>query len=227
MFRQPSMGLTDLISWAIDTMPVTSPPGQTFAYSNFGYCVLGRVIELVTGQRYADHVRDRILRRCGVDEMIIARNTLGERAAGAVRYVGQHGESPYTVNVLRMDSHGGWIATPRDLVRFTTHVDGFATTPDMLRADTIARMVTPSAANMGYAKGWSVNRLNSWWHDGSLPGTQSILVRTASGFCWAALTNTRRPQSDMGRALDELMWQVVQQVTDWGAVAARPTRSDG
>ena len=29
------------------------------------------------------------------------------------------------MNVKRMDSHGGWIATASDLVQFATHVDGF------------------------------------------------------------------------------------------------------
>src|SRR5262249_25222752 len=117
----------------------------------------------------------------------------------------------------RMDSHGGWVASARDLVAFVAHVDGL--TPNILRSDTISRMVTPSAANGNYARGWSVNNLNNWWHTGSLPGSQSILVRTASGFGWAALANTRRRGSpDMGLALDNLIWDMVRQVTDWGAL---------
>jgi len=114
-----------------------------------------------------------------------------------------------------MDSHGGWLATPRDLVLFATRVDGFPTTPDILRADTIARMTTPSAANPNYACGWNVNRLNHWWHTGSLPGTQTILVRTSTGFCWAALTNTRQRKDDMALALDNLIWNMVRGVSRW------------
>jgi hypothetical protein len=64
-------------------------------------------------------------------------------------------------------------------------------------------MTAPTTANRGYAKGWSVNAANNWWHSGSLPGTATIIVRTASGFCWAALTNTRRPASDMDLGLDK------------------------
>jgi hypothetical protein len=40
----------ELISWALDNQPLSNPPGKVFAYSNFGYCILGRVIEKVTGQ---------------------------------------------------------------------------------------------------------------------------------------------------------------------------------
>jgi CubicO group peptidase (beta-lactamase class C family) len=217
MFRHPAMNRTELISWTLDSLPLASAPGRSYAYSNFGYCLLGRVIEIVTGTTYDDHVRSRILSRCGVHTMAIAGNTLQERLPDEARYYGQGGENPYVLDVRRMDSHGGWIATPRDLVTFVTHVDGL-TTPNILRSDTIARMVTPSAANSSYAKGWSVNRQNTWWHSGSLAGTQTVLVRTANGFAWAALTNTRSPRSDMGMALDGLMWEMARQVTDWGAL---------
>jgi CubicO group peptidase (beta-lactamase class C family) len=217
MFRQPTMNRTELISWSVDSLPLTSAPGHSYAYSNFGYCVLGRVIEIVTGLTYEDHVRRRILVRCGVRDMVIAGNTLTDRLPGEVRYYGQGGENPYVLDVRRMDSHGGWVSTASDLVAFVTHVDGLST-PNILRSDTIARMVTPSASNSGYAKGWSVNRSNNWWHTGSLAGTQTVLVRTGSGFGWAALANTRNSKSAMGRALDDLVWAMVRQVTDWGAL---------
>jgi hypothetical protein len=52
---------------------------------------------------------------------------------------------------------------------------------------------------------------------GSLPGTTSIVVRTASGLCWAALLNTRETNADTGGALDSMMWDMVKQVRSWGA----------
>jgi hypothetical protein len=76
-------------------------------------------------------------------------------------------------------------------------------------------MTAPTTANRGYAKGWSVNAANNWWHSASLPGTATILVRTASGFCWAALTNTRRPASVMDLGLDNMVWDVVRQTDAW------------
>jgi CubicO group peptidase (beta-lactamase class C family) len=215
MFRNPGMAHAELISWTLDSIPLTSPPGQSFAYSNFGYCLLGRVIEQVTGRSYAEHVQERVLARCGIRHMSLAGNTLRDRAPAEVRYYGQSGENPYGMNVRRMDSHGGWLATAGDLTAFAMHVDGFITTPHILRAETIGRMTTPTPANRGYAKGWRVNSLNNWWHGGSLPGTATILVRTASGFCWAALANTRRPNSDMDEALDNMVWDMVRSVGAW------------
>jgi CubicO group peptidase (beta-lactamase class C family) len=215
MFRNPGMNHEELISWTLDSVPLTNPPGQLFAYSNFGFCLLGRVVEAVTGRSYAEHVQRRVLDRCDVRRMSLAGNTLGDRAPNEVRYYGQSGENPYDMNVRRMDSHGGWLATGSDLTAFAMHVDGFMTTPSILRTETIGAMTTPTSANRNYAKGWSVNNLNNWWHNGSLPGTATILVRTASGFCWTALANTRRPNSDMDTALDKMVWEMVRSVSAW------------
>jgi len=217
MFRNSPMNHAELIAWTLDNQPLVHAPGTTYAYSNFGYCVLGRVIEHVTKRPYAEHVRERILSRCGVTGMSIAGNTLADRAPREVRYYGQGNENPYTMNIRRMDAHGGWLATPSDLVAFAMHVDGFTTTPNILRAATIQVMVESTAANAGYAKGWTVNRAHNWWHTGSLPGTATLMVRTQSGFCWAALANTRKPGSDLDAALDRSMWTMIGTVAAWRA----------
>ena len=216
MFLRPRLEVGGLITWTLDTHPLGYPPGQHYAYSNFGYCLLGRVIEAITGQTYEKFVQQEVLAPCGVTAMRIAGNTLEERAPQEVIYYGQNAEDPYGMNVARMDSHGGWLATPTDLVRFATHVDGFTTTPNILRPDLIKVMTTASTANAKYARGWAVNELHNWWHTGSLPGTVTIMVRTSSGFCWAALANTRRqPDDEMITALDDLVWAMARKVSLW------------
>jgi CubicO group peptidase (beta-lactamase class C family) len=217
MFRNPGMNHKQLITWAIEQVPLKNPPGEHYAYSNFGFCVLGRVIEKLTGTAYEQYVRETILKSCGVTGMRIAGNTLAERAPNEVVYHGAGRENPYGMKVRRMDSHGGWLATARDLAMFASHVDGHAASRNILQAGSIREMTTASAANAGYAKGWAVNRFNNWWHTGSLPGTTSIMVRTASGFCWAALANSREASADTGGAMDRMMWELVRQVKSWNA----------
>jgi CubicO group peptidase (beta-lactamase class C family) len=217
MFMNAGMNHAQLIEWVLHNRPLDHPPGQSYAYSNFGYCVLGRVIEKVARQNYAVFVADTVLKRSGVADMAIAGNTLAQRRRGEVKYYGQNRDDPYNMNVTRMDSHGGWIARPADLVQFAMHVDGFAAPPNILKPDTIRTMTTGSSANAGYAKGWSVNKANNWWHNGSLPGTSTLVVRTHSGFCWAAFTNTRRSDSALDGDLDKLIWTMVGQVKGWRA----------
>ncbi|MCX6980130.1 MAG: hypothetical protein NTV08_05175 [Verrucomicrobia bacterium] len=60
-----------------------------------------------------------------------------------------------------------------------------------------------------------MNKVPDWWDNGSLPGTASILVRTAGGFCWAALTNSRG--DGVGPALDQMMWKIARAVPEWRA----------
>ena len=42
------------------TAPPVAAPGTTWSYSNYGYNLLGRVVELVTGQSLSTAIRDRI-----------------------------------------------------------------------------------------------------------------------------------------------------------------------
>ncbi|WP_291911451.1 hypothetical protein [Chitinophaga sp. CB10] len=69
-------------------------------------------------------------------------------------------------------------------------------------------MTTGSTANTGYACGWAVNIYNNWWHAGSLPGTASEIVRTAKGFNWVILRNTRTDKAFFND-LDGLLWKAV------------------
>ena len=225
MFQHDGWDHQKLISWAVETLPLTYPPGQHWAYSNFGYCVLGRVIEQVTGQPYDSYVKANILAPCGVNDMNIAKNKEGQAYPNEVTYYGQYSENPYDMNVTRMDSHGGWIATASDLVQFLDHIAGFGGQTPLLKPETVRQMVTPAAAYPAnspakYARGWMVRNdgKGNWWHGGSLPGTTTIMVRTASGLSWAALTNTRtEPHDEMDSALDHLIWQMARSVPEWGA----------
>jgi hypothetical protein len=86
-------------------------------------------------------------------------------------------------------------------------------------------MTTPAAGypqnSAGkYARGWMVreNGAGNWWHSGSLPGTTTVVVRTATGLCWAALTNTRtQPSDEIDKALDATMWDAARTVPAWRA----------
>jgi CubicO group peptidase (beta-lactamase class C family) len=192
--------------------PLKNPPGQAFLYSNFGFCVLGRVIEKVSGRPYAEYVRDRVLARCGIGDMTIATNKWAERHKGEVKYYGQSGEDAYWANVTRLDSCGGWIASPTDLVQFGMGVS------QVLKPETVTTMTTASPQNPLFAKGWSVDSADTHWHGGSLPGSTAILVHRSTGFCWAATANSRDKQSrksPMQRDMLTLLHTMVAQVESW------------
>jgi CubicO group peptidase (beta-lactamase class C family) len=219
MMHNNGWNLTKLIASTIEDVPLTSAPGAQWAYSNFGYCLLGRVIEQVTGESYESYVQANILTPCGITGMQIARNREGERAANEVVYVGQYSEDPYKININRMDSCDGWIASSTQLVQFLNHVAGAPNIPALLKPATIRAMTTPAPAypqgDARYARGWMVsdNGAGSWWHSGSLAGSTSLMIHNPDGSCSAVLCNTRtEPHQEMDTALYQMMWNLAQHV---------------
>ncbi len=211
MFRQGMPEHAALIETTLAYQPTRSAPGTYYAYSNFGYCLLGRVIERTTGRPYADHVKETLLAPSGIADMEIAGNTLAERQPPEVRYYAGPRENAYGMDVRRMDSHGGWIASAASLARFAAAV------PSLLKPETVSLMTTASPINPAYARGWRVNARGNAWHTGSLPGTATIMVRTTSGLTWAALCNTRSRESELARDLDRVMWTMARAVPRWRA----------
>ena len=204
-----------LIASTIENVPLASQPGTQWIYSNFGYCILGRIIEQVTGQPYASYVQSNILAPCGISAMQVGRNSERDRATNEVIYIGQYSEEPYKINIKRMDSTDGWIASSTQLVQFLNHVAGAPGIPSLLTPQTIQTMTTPATAypegDARYARGWMVsnNGAGAWWHNGSLPGSTSLMMRTPDGLCSAAICNTRtEPHQEMDSALYQTMWDL-------------------
>ena len=214
MFEHPDLDHHDLILRTLKDHKLEHAPGTHYSYSNFGYCLLGRVIEKLTGKSYAESLEKGILAKAGIKDMKIAGNTLADRVENEVIYYGRNGEDPYSMNVRRMDSHGGWLASPSDLVKFLIHTAD-AGEANLLQKDTLKSMLAAGPPNPGYASGWSVNAVPNRWHGGSLPGTSTIAVRTASGMCWAGFTNARG--EGIHGAIDKLMWDMAKAVPAWNA----------
>jgi CubicO group peptidase (beta-lactamase class C family) len=222
------------------TQPLQVDPGSAYHYSNFGYCVLGRVIEKVSGQSYESFVKSAVLAPIGITRMRIGHSLAGERAPGEVRYYDFDG-APLVRSVFpahpgpvprpyggwhleAMDSHGGWIASAVDLVRFIVHLDG-TIKPMPLKPATIAEMIAKPNARLvsdpetWYGLGWQVRKAGkdgNWWHTGALDGTSTLMVRTSQGMDWALLLNGRPRQADqLINDMDSGLWQAAGAVQEW------------
>ncbi|MEO5998108.1 MAG: serine hydrolase [Chitinophagaceae bacterium] len=205
MFTDPSRSKEELISFTLDTFPLVNKPGTNYAYSNFGYCVLGRVIEKITGQPYEHYIRKIILTPAEATSMQIGGNTLEERKPNEVKYYGQKRENPYAYNISRMDSHGGWIASATDLVKLLMRINGSDKKKDILTAASIKTMLTAPVVSPRYACGWGVDSLGNFAHNGSLPGTRSELRKGVNGYGYALLLNTRGNDTLFTNGLRTLM----------------------
>ena len=216
--QNQTWNMTTYINNTLNNYPLDNKPGDVYDYSNFGYALLGRVIEKKTGQNYENWVQNNILEPCGINDMEIGGSTLAERKTNEVKY---YGGSAYNYNIPRMDAHGGWIATPIDLVRFLVHVDQ-TNNPygDVIGLFAQNTMYTPSATNNAYCKGWMrIPNSGSLWHNGALPSTLSEMKRTSDGFCFAILMNTRPAEGKdrNGVAMGQLLGNIKNTITKWPA----------
>lgn len=186
--------------------PLDFDPGTKSAYSNFGFNVLGRVIEHVSGLPYEQFVIENTLTPAGVTSMAIGGTTLAERLPEEVRYYSPEGLEPrpsvypgegyvpvgYGSFYLRsLDAHGGWISTAADMVRFALAVDGTRgtalLTPESVKAmEETARpkAAAAGAGNTATATGLAFNTHATdggweWTHSGALEGSNCAwLLRT-------------------------------------------------
>jgi CubicO group peptidase (beta-lactamase class C family) len=109
-----------------------SPPAGVDTYSNYGYVLLGMVIEKVTGMTYWDYVRQNILAPLGISDVAPAQTLRSQRAPSEVQYddpgLGLSAVDPTSTlltpyayggegwKIETMDSAGGLMATTKALV---------------------------------------------------------------------------------------------------------------
>lgn len=216
MFSAFNLTQDQIIENVVKNRNLYSTPGTKYAYSNFGYCVLGRIIEKVSGMTYEQYLQKEILAPTGTEKIQITGNTINTRKDNEVIYYNQT-DSPYAYNVARMDAHGGLIASSIDLVKLLSQVDGFTAKPDILKPATIDIMTKISPNGSNYSLGWQVNQSYNWWHTGLLPGTSSELVRASNGFSWAIITNygVLGNNDNYFTDLDNLGWNIISAIKEW------------
>jgi CubicO group peptidase (beta-lactamase class C family) len=225
MFQYSGKSHSELITSVLDDREPDYPPGKLFAYSNFGYCVLGRIVEKISGQSYSNWVKNNVLKPCGITQMTIANNDLADKKSNEFVLYGQDVDKPYGSDCSRMDSHGGWLAAPIDLVRFAVRVDGKPGKPDIINAASFAAMTssTSYAANPvktgNYGKGWTLTD-DGFQHGGDLPGMKSKLAVQNDGFTYAILVNSRVIKDDIKAKafsldFDNLISNLIPEIGSW------------
>ncbi|MCB8999049.1 MAG: beta-lactamase family protein [Bacteroidales bacterium] len=206
-------------------------PGQRYSYSNFGYALLGKIVEKITGMKYEDYVVMNILRPAGIYDMHIGRNLYNEKFPNEVKYFEPAG-SAYCPAVDGSDkmvpksyggndfnllgAAGGWVASAPELAKLLTLIDGFDYQKDILKKETILMMSDPGVAGRGLF-GWrgSDNR-GTWWRTGTLSGTTALVMRQENGINWVILLNTSGyKRSRLHSKMSRTMFASVYRIKNW------------
>ena len=216
--------------------PLDFDPGERYAYSNFGYCLLGRVIEQRSGNRYGDYVQEMVFKPLGIQSAALGKSlstapneaTYYTRDADIVEGVvdgaiGKKVPRQYGGQIIEnFDAHGGWIASAEDTVRFASAFDdGSKLLPAKLIKSAFTPLADESTDDVFYGIGWSVRQRKdgskNTWHTGAISGTSTLLVRRHDNLSWAVLFNARHnhKKKQLASLIDPLVHRAADAVAIW------------
>ncbi len=195
---------------------VAFEPGSRYAYSNYGFLLLGLVIERVTGQSYYDYVRQHIYEQAGMaaTDSLPESTPVPNLSIGYTSSLGS-GLRPNTDTLPpRGTSAGGGYSTVGDLLRFAdaivnnklldAHYTELVTTGQITvgPAFRIPNKLSASFTDYAmYAYGFEDTASNGvrWFgHNGGAPGMSGCLrVYPTSGYEIAVLANVDPPAADV------------------------------
>lgn len=251
---KPPAGPREIIRYMMGR-PLDFDPGTREAYSNFGYCVLGRVIEKASGEDYGSYVQEHVLRPLGIQRMRLGHSLEKDAAPGEVHYYpvgdahiksmfGNGRDVPIAYggeDIEAMDAHGAWVASAPELVRFASAFEHSDRSP-ILGAQSVAEMFArpkdtgyepdhkPKAAY--YADGWEVRPVRggkaNTWHAGQLDGVSTLLVRRYDGLVWAVMFNRdyTKDHKALAGLIDPMIHSIADGITDWPTGSAFDDRGE-
>ncbi len=165
-------------------------PGSQDSYSNYGFIVLGHLIEAVSGQSYYDYVDAHILRPTGMTGTGFEPESVEvpQRAVAYTRVQGQWARETKTLPWRGMSAGGGY-STAADLLKFCEALrSGALVAPELLQQAT-----RPQNHKGWYGYGFVVQgqgRQRQYGHEGGAPGSNSaIVVLPEQGYVVIGLAN--------------------------------------
>lgn len=160
-------------------------PSETLKYSNFGYTLLGQIIETVSGQSYADFIQKRILSPLGMQNTVVDvdESNLARHATGHKRRLPKQERKLFDhIPAKIMKSATGLSSTVEDLIKFyQAHLFGNDTLfPDYIKREMQRTQFKRNGDERGL--GFALSQIGDSTligHGGRYPGfiTQSGLIQ--------------------------------------------------
>lgn len=145
------------------------PPGSKADYSNYGFILLGAIIEKVTRGSYYDYIAEHVFKPAGMTNSGFPdHDHLQGVAVGYTHFYGAEPKMVANTDVLpwRGASAGGGVSTANDMLRFLDAMkDGKLLSPAMFK------LATTAGATTWYGMGFVINsEQKSWGHGGNSYG---------------------------------------------------------
>jgi D-alanyl-D-alanine carboxypeptidase len=182
--------------------PVRFKPGTRFEYSNYGFILLGRIVEVASGQTYDQYFRDHILNPAGMRHTTPVPES-GQVAAIAYSQTRDGIEPTDSAFHLPASSAGGWYSDAHDLYLFTRALQsGLLLSPRRL-----AQALTWDSIHPAYGLGFFLLPGLGYGHSGASPGCNTELhILPESHYVVVILTNRDPPMAtDMFDAVHAIL----------------------
>jgi D-alanyl-D-alanine carboxypeptidase len=173
-------------------------PGSQWKYSNYGFLLLGVIVEKVSGQSYYDYVRDHIFKPAGMiatasdpEEQLVVDRSIGYMRPGGTSWQPNTDTLPY-----RGTSAGGGYSTVDDLLKFATALQtNKLLKPQYVEMLTTGKVETPNGGKYAYGfQEASVNGTRCFGHGGGAPGMNGELkICPGPGYVVVVLANLDPP----------------------------------
>jgi CubicO group peptidase (beta-lactamase class C family) len=227
MHQKPPASITTIIQYTLN-QNLSYKPGETYKYSNVGYCILGEIIEKVTGMRYEDYVTFAILHPLGIYDMHIGKSYEDDLFLNEVHYYeanatdkmwaydGSQKRVPviYGGNDIELlGAAGGWVASAPELAKFVVAVDGFESRADILSENSIQFMTRSNELSRKLI-GWrGSDGYGTWWRTGTMSGTSALIMRFKNDIDFVMLLNTStKKKSKIHNDISRTMFNVLHSV---------------
>jgi D-alanyl-D-alanine carboxypeptidase len=177
-------------------------PGSKWEYSNYGFLLLGVVVEKVSGQDYYEYVRGHIFKQAAMthsdslpeDQTVLGRSVGYTKPEGSREWKATTGDLPY-----RGTSAGGGYTTVGDLLKFASALSTYKLL-DQAHTELLTTGHVDTSMGLKYAYGFMDNREDGprWFgHGGGAPGMNGDLrIFPASGYVLAVLSNLDPPAAE-------------------------------
>jgi CubicO group peptidase (beta-lactamase class C family) len=164
-----------------ESMPLLTPPGTRYSYSNLGYNLLGMVIERVSGKPYAQYMHDRIFGPVGMTATRLndLHAILKNRACG-YQWANDRLRGAETISPTHYFGAGGIISNVLDLARWDMALYNESPLTSASRSTMWSKMPLKDGKTSDYGFGWNVSSVkghDNLNHDGLLDGFQTFFTR--------------------------------------------------
>ncbi|MFC1540139.1 serine hydrolase domain-containing protein [Gemmatimonadota bacterium] len=183
----------DLLGYFEDK-PLDFEPGEQWQYSNSGYLVLGRVIEVVTGMSWAQFIRERIIEPLGLEHTGIDDDVtvVPGHVSGYQRVAGEL-VLPEMMSMSHPWAAGALYSSLDDLATWDAALD----TDQLLNQASLEQCFTPAVLTnsdtTSYGFGWFIEQFKGRriiWHNGRINGFLTHTLRLPKeGLFIAVLSN--------------------------------------